>query len=1371
MSLTMKIPAIVAWLFCCGFAVADWPTFQQNNQRNAKTSESIDATRLAELWVWNSSFPPDPAWSAPAKWDAYAGIRNLKSMRNYDPVFHVVAVDDHVWFGSSADHHIYCLDAVTGKQQWTFATEGPVRIAPTFWQDKLYVGSDDGFAYCLQAGSGRKIWRTAARECDRRIINNGRFISQWPIRSGVTVENGTAYFTASLLPWQESYLGAVDAESGKHDGDDLYMNRIDYVTMEGPLAISPERLIVAPQGRVSPRLYSLKSGKELGSLTGGGGSFLILTPDSIVHGPGNKTGWLTKSNLKSREKIASFKDANAMVVADDISYTLTDREIIASNIAKKNELWAVETDCNLAMILVGETLFTGGVDSVVAFDAKNGKLLRRFKVDGRAFGLAAADGRLLVSTDTGKIYAFSESQTVEPPPAKITLNSDSNEGLEEVSKIDDEKLLGHWVFQHPHISRTRVNNLAAGMPATIEGPSKISRVGPYQAIQLDGDRTQLPITRQLDKAKLPKEQFTVESWVRIDKKYEWTAFIGCIQDNGAFERGWLLGVANQTKLTFAVCAKGGADKLTYVNSKDDFQLGGWHHVAGTYDGNTMKLYVDGKLANQSDAQSGPIHYPPTAIYELGSYHDDNEDYRLEGMLHEVAVYDRVLDPKEIAGRFDLKAEKFPKPASVVAPESLPENRFVVGPWLQFDSPNSANVHWQTKTAEASIVSILHSNEPNHVFAIPTATTSHKVRLDNLKPKHLHQFQIASKDQQTDSNSYVCDLLFNYESKQEFPNTEIYFGKNQRSIDAAEELLNLTNLKKGICIVLGCGDGSVIAELAKKSSLKIIAFDQDIDRAERLRYEMQLAGLYGGRVSIHIVDSLQQLPITGRIANVVFSESIFSGDETQISFQEAERLLAPGGIAAFTQYSSSTDWFTAKNSSYEIKTIKNRVWAIAKSKPLAGSGSWSHIYGSANNTHFGGESLAKATKADELTVQWIGRPGARYQADRNGRKTPPLSTGGRIFLQGLDRMIAMDQYNGTLLWSLEIPGFRRFNIPRDCGNWCADKASVYAAIYDRCWVVDARDGTVRNHLEIPNNDGNQEWGFIAKTDKLLIGSAVKQGNIWLDFWGKQGWYDGTDGQVAAKVCSDRLFALKDDSKQKAWSYSNGLIINSTISIENETIYFVESRNSKAIAAETRRLDGENFWKDNFLVAVDLQTGTVRWEQPLNVPAGKVALYSACNGGRFVLVSSTDRQYHVHTFAISDGSEVWKKSIPWGKGKADHGSHLSRPAIVGNQLFVRPGVFDLQTGTLSKLTIPVGGCGTYAATENALFFRAGSGKNSAMWNTQRGDYTMWNRMRPDCWLSTIPAGGMLLSPEGGGGCSCGNWMETSVGFIPKTSLESK
>ena len=66
---------------------------------------------------------------------------------------------------------------------------------------------------------------------------------------------------------------------------------------------------------------------------------------------------------------------------------------------------------------------------------------------------------------------------------------------------------------------------------------------------------------------------------------------------------------------------------------------------------------------------------------------------------------------------------------------------------------------------------------------------------------------------------------------------------------------------------------------------------------------------------------------------------------------------------------------------------------------------------------------------------------RYQADRNGRKPPPLSVGGRIFLQGLHRLLALDQYNGSVLWSWELPEMDRYNMPRDCGNWRADERSA------------------------------------------------------------------------------------------------------------------------------------------------------------------------------------------------------------------------------------------------------------------------------------------------------------------------------------------
>ena len=129
-----------------------------------------------------------------AKGDAFANLRDFQSMRNYDAVFHPIIVGKRVFFGSNVDDTVRCLDAASGKTLWTFTVGGPVRIAPTFHEDKLYFGADDGYAYCVNAETGKLIWRMSpsADADERMVLNNGRLIPFWPCRSGVLVDSGTA---------------------------------------------------------------------------------------------------------------------------------------------------------------------------------------------------------------------------------------------------------------------------------------------------------------------------------------------------------------------------------------------------------------------------------------------------------------------------------------------------------------------------------------------------------------------------------------------------------------------------------------------------------------------------------------------------------------------------------------------------------------------------------------------------------------------------------------------------------------------------------------------------------------------------------------------------------------------------------------------------------------------------------------------------------------------------------------------------------------------------------------------------------------------------------------------------------------------------
>ena len=191
----------VAAVLSAGSALAeDWPTYRHDVSRTGTTAEQLDAARLGESWVHTAAEAPLPAWPGPARWDAYAAIKDLPSMRNYDPCYHTVAVGGAVYFGSSTDDSVYKLDAESGEVVWTFTTGGPVCIAPMVDGGRVYFGSDDGAAYCVDAESGEQVWRYDVTPGERMVLNNGRAIAFHPVRTGVVVRDGIAYFGASLLP-------------------------------------------------------------------------------------------------------------------------------------------------------------------------------------------------------------------------------------------------------------------------------------------------------------------------------------------------------------------------------------------------------------------------------------------------------------------------------------------------------------------------------------------------------------------------------------------------------------------------------------------------------------------------------------------------------------------------------------------------------------------------------------------------------------------------------------------------------------------------------------------------------------------------------------------------------------------------------------------------------------------------------------------------------------------------------------------------------------------------------------------------------------------------------------------------------------------
>lgn len=309
----------------------DWPTYRHDVARSGVTPEKL-ATPLAESWVFRPRHAPAPAWEVPRDVPV-EGILELPRVR-FDDANHVVAAGNILYFGSTADNKVYALDAASGRVRWTFFTGGPVRLAPTVCDNRVYFGSDDGCVYCLAAADGKVIWQRRVGPGSQQLIGHGRMISRWPVRTGVLVDNGVAYYGAGIFPSEGVYLEAARAS----DGQVLWRNdtggeATDTRSSPQGYLLCTSTNLFAPQGRVSPSAFDRKDGRRLYEIAFGktiGGTFASLTDNQLFTGTEEiighdaatkvKTAWFEGRQVIITKDIAFITSSNAMIALSRTTY-------------------------------------------------------------------------------------------------------------------------------------------------------------------------------------------------------------------------------------------------------------------------------------------------------------------------------------------------------------------------------------------------------------------------------------------------------------------------------------------------------------------------------------------------------------------------------------------------------------------------------------------------------------------------------------------------------------------------------------------------------------------------------------------------------------------------------------------------------------------------------------------------------------------------------------------------------------------------------------------------------------------------------------------------------------------------------------------
>lgn len=175
------------------------------------------------------------------------------------------------------------------------------------------------------------------------------------------------------------------------------------------------------------------------------------------------------------------------------------------------------------------------------------------------------------------------------------------------------------------------------------------------ALHFGGD----DFVRVPDSPSLESSNVTVSAWVRNSGSpgtFQYVIGKGAQRCDAA---SYALYTGANGGLTFYTSDAAGAVHASGAVDPSGLWNGKWHHVAGTYDGSTAKLFVDGKLIPGSTTGGGPINYDTitTGDTGIGTYLAGCALY-YTGDIDDLAIFNQALPIDKYAAALQLL---FPKP--------------------------------------------------------------------------------------------------------------------------------------------------------------------------------------------------------------------------------------------------------------------------------------------------------------------------------------------------------------------------------------------------------------------------------------------------------------------------------------------------------------------------------------------------------------------------------------------------------------------------------------------------------------------------------------------------------------------------------------
>jgi outer membrane protein assembly factor BamB/SAM-dependent methyltransferase len=446
-------------------------------------------------------------------------------------------------------------------------------------------------------------------------------------------------------------------------------------------------------------------------------------------------------------------------------------------------------------------------------------------------------------------------------------------------------------------------------------------------------------------------------------------------------------------------------------------------------------------------------------------------------------------------------------------------------------------------------------------------------------------------------------------------------KAVKETPTAEAILAASGVRGGLVVHLGCGNGSLTAELRDNDRYVVHGLDTNAANIDIARQAVKTNGLYGP-VSISLLTG-HRLPYADNLVKLLVDQS----RDSQIASNEIARVLSPGGVAIVKG------------------PINDSHSALVRSQDLPGLNGWTKLTKpwskeSDEWTHWLHGPDGNAVSHDQVAgpprrMQWAAGPPWSRHHHLLPSVSAMVSAGGRLFyivdmapagMTGRSpdqwELVARDAFSGIDLWHRTIPdwGWRawshhsggRFNQPNQIPKRLVaigDIVYVTLGFNSPLTALDAATGEI-----IRTYDGTEYTDEILYQDGTLVLSlnhaAQRAAELTRD--------PKTGKKVPKTTDADppvekSIVSIEAATGRVLWKTSDRFVGNSTKTgdLERITHLLLSVKGSRVYLLDR-----------NQVIALDLNTGKRLWEAPRPKSERHTSRYHHLTSDMCTLVASDD-----------------------------------------------------------------------------------------------------------------------------------------------------